>query len=459
MVMCIQYIKLKTKNEYGTRYGYVPCGKCVDCRRKEQNAWKFRLNAEFMSLKKRGWNIAFCTLTYNNEHLPYFPKCVFKEEDKYEKIPCFSRDDVRNWIDRIRQYCKYHYKFVKENAIRYFVASEYGTNTHRPHYHVILAWPQSVGYEEMHKLVSECWQNGYLFPRRPEGERDILPFKVVGDASKAISYVAKYACKDIDLENIIDNKNLKYKHRLMKKCRSFHIQSKSFGFECIKNMDDERKREVFIHGLSFQGDGQVYQVPMYIKNKIVFDNYYVLDDKGHRLVRRKASAFFEKYRKEMYEEKAKFYNEIFESSVSYDWFVKRGVDEELANRFADSIRYYKDRLNYYLGSDVSKCGVLGKFYLAYFGVKYENCRCYYSEDDLVTQWMCRYRKPEINEMLMRGKERVLWSAWKSLQDFCSLVLGCNTYCNILNQSQRSKDERIKKKLLDYYNNVVKGRLV
>lgn len=457
--MCVQYIKLKTKNEYGTRYAYVPCGKCADCRRIEQNAWKFRLNAEFMELKKKGWNVAFCTLTYDNAHLPHFPKELFKEDKEYVKIPCFSRTDVREWIDRVRQYCKYHYNFKNENNIRYFVASEYGSNTHRPHYHAILAWPQCVSYEKMHKLVTECWNNGILFPRKPEGEKDILPFEIVGDNSKAFSYVSKYACKDIDLENIIDKYDLKFKHRLMRKCRSFHIQSRSLGFECIKNMTDEQKREVFIHGLSFQGDGQVYKVPLYIKNKIVFDNYYIIDNRGKRMVRRKASAFFERYKEEMFNEKAKFYNEIFTSSISKDWFIKRGVPQDMATRFEVSIRDIKSRFDYYAGFNVSESGMYGKLYLAYFGVKAESCKCSEDDNDLITQWMCRYRKPELNEQLMRGKENLPWSLWRSLQDYFSLVLGCNTYCNLLNLEKRSDDEKLKKKILDYYNNVVKNRLV
>lgn len=457
--MCIQYIKLKTKNEYGTRYGYVPCGKCVDCRKKLQNAWKFRLNSEFLDLAKKGWNMAFVTLTYSNENLPKIPKVLFKEEEKYQEIPCFSKNDVRVWIDSIRQYCKYHYKFVKGNNIRYFIASEYGSNTHRPHYHAILAWPNSLDYKTMHALCSHYWDKGIMFPRDVNGDKGMLPFEIVGDKSKALTYVSKYACKDIDFEKRIENVELKRKHPLFRKCQSFHIQSQSLGFEVIKNMSDEEKREVFLNGLAFQGDGEMYQVPMYIKNKIVFDNYYVLDNNGKRLVKRKASAFFEKYKEEMFNEKAKFYDQVLSASVSKDWFVKRGVEEELAKKFANSIQYYKNRLDYFAGFDVSGSGMLGKCYLAYFGVKYENCRCYYDNNDLVTQWMCRYRESQINEMLMRGKERVVWSVWKSLQDYCSLVLGCNTYCNLLKQKERENDERLSKKIMDYFNNVVNGRLI
>lgn len=464
--MCIQYIKLKTKNEFGTRYGYVPCGKCVDCRRKLAQAWQFRLNSEFLLLKKKNWNVAFCTLTYSDKKLPKIPKVLFKDETQYSDIPCFSKSDVQDWIKSIRQYCKYHYKFVKGNNIRYFVACEYGTNTHRPHYHALLAWPPTLSYEEMHALCKHFWQDkGIMFPRKPEGDynprsgKEIRSFEVVGDCSKVLSYCSKYACKDVDHEELLERYNLKMSHGLMKKCRSFHIQSQSLGFECIKNMTDEQKRDVFINGLAFQGDGEVYQVPMYIKNKIVFDNYYVFDSNGKRLVKRKASEFFEKYRKEMYEEKAKFYEQVFSASTSKDWFVKRGVEESVAERFENSIGDLKDRLNYSAGYDVFGSGMLGKLYLAYFGVKYESCRCYYSEDDLVEQWMCRYRKEDISEHLMRGKERLVWSCWKSLQDYCSLVLGCNTYCNLLNIQQRSDDEKLKKKILDYYNNVVNVRLI
>ena len=68
--MSSQYTKLKTKNSAGIRAAYVPVQNSQSFRRKQQADWRFRLNAEFQTLKKQGWHLAFATLTYTNEHLP-----------------------------------------------------------------------------------------------------------------------------------------------------------------------------------------------------------------------------------------------------------------------------------------------------------------------------------------------------------------------------------------------------
>ena len=42
-----------------------------------------------------------------------------------------------------------------------------------------------------------------------------------------------------------------------------------------------------------------------MKNKIVYNKYYVVDENGKRLVRREATKFFEEHREELFNEKAK----------------------------------------------------------------------------------------------------------------------------------------------------------
>lgn len=450
--MCLQYIRLKTKNLNATKYGYVPCGKCVECRKAKQDEWKFRLNAEFLKLKKQGWNVAFCTLTYDNKQLPHIPKELFKKEEDYKEVACFSRTDVQNWIGSVRQYFKYHNGFKNGDNIRYFVASEYGSNTHRPHYHAILAWPQRVDYQKMHAVCSHFWNKGFMFPRKPEGDKGMLPFEVVGDMSKAMNYVSKYACKDVDFEDTVEKLNLNTKMRIYRDVRSFHLQSKSMGFEIIKDMSDKEKRDVFVHGISFQGDGQVYKIPLYIKNRIVFDNYYVVKPNGERLVRRKASEFFEKYKNEMFVEKAKFYEKVFEDT-SKEYYIKQGVSESQAEQFENAINCYKDRCYSEFGFDVFGSGVFGQYYMCYFGVDQKHCRVINSFDDAVKQWMRRYHEKEDE---IPENEVVDYNCWKSVQDLCSMILGAQTFCNINIMYQKEKSERLSKKINDYFNNVLGG---
>lgn len=457
--MSSQYIKLQTKNPNAPKYAYIANNKDANGRKQTQNAWKFRLNAEFLNLKKKGWNIAFCTLTYRNENLPKIPKICFKNPENYKEINCFSKSDIQNWIHGVRQYFKYHNNFTNGNNIRYFIASEYGSNTHRPHYHAILAWPNTVDYKTMHQICTEKWEHGHMFPRNVNGDKDMLPFKIVGDASKAINYVAKYACKDIDYEDVTKTLNLNKNLKIYKNCCSFHLQSKSLGFEFIKNMSDQEKHDIFVHGISFQGDGLTYKIPVYIKNKIVFDNYYIINKTtGKRLIRRKASKFFEKYKTELFTEKAKFYEKLFNDSLNPDYFKRRGLNEQQAQKFTDAINYYKDRVNNTIGFDVFGSGVFSHYYMCYFGIDRTCCKSIHSFNDALNQWMRRYKEPQTLEVI-NNNEQINQPIWQSIQDFSSMVLGCNTFCNLLALQEQENKDKLNKKIQDYFNNVLKERLL
>lgn len=464
--MCLQYLKLKTKHQQGLRYAYVPCGKCADCRKAQQNAWKFRLFSEFFDLKKKGWNVAFCTLTYDEESLPKIPEVCFKKSEDYRDIACFDRNSVREWIDSIRQYCKYHYKFVKGNNIRYFIASEYGSNTKRPHYHALLAWPSSLSYVKMHALATHYWKKGFLFPRKPEGDGKCLSFEVVGDASHALAYCSKYACKDIDFEDEVKDVELYDNIRqygegtderayaqIYRNCKSFHIQSVSLGLEPIKNMSDEEKRNVFVNGMAFVGDGNVYKVPVYIKNKILFDNYYIYDEKtGNRMVRREASAFFNKYGEEIFEEKAKFYHK-YVVETNEDWLKKNDVSDTVIEFFSEYLNKYRDAVEYYYGDSLLNDNMMGKMYMAYNNIKQSEC----FDQPLYLQWMMRYKRKEENDKLIEDNDLKIYSniAFYNLRRYWQVVDQLNTYVGVSKIKDRTEQEKITKRIMDYFNNVLR----
>lgn len=467
--MCLRYIKLKTKNESGTRYGYVPCGVCEDCRRKEQNAWRFRLMSEFTTLKQKGWHVGFITLTYDDRHLPKIPKRLFKDDREYKEIPCFSRKDVSGFINDLRTYFKYApncnspVPFTKSNSIRYFVASEFGELRHRPHYHMIIAWPSTVSYKDMHTQIKRLWKYGIVGPQEYTGDASSKwPFEVVGDISQAMNYVSKYACKDVSFRMAI--KGIKFRglkeDKVPKMCDSFHMQSKCLGFELIKNMDNDAKLDLFRKGMSFVGDGQSYQIPMYIKNKLVFDVYYVVDEKGDRLVRRKASEFFEKNKEELFKEKSKFYTKYFAESTTSDFYKVRGVSEELSGQFERTIQYLSRNICDYLGfADISELytdNVIGQLYLAYAGVRFDRC---YDDVDLCNQWMRRYRTEEWNRHDCRGKDLVDPMFLRMFNDYVYFLNGCNTYVGLSKLKDREDETRMINKLRDYFNNVLRPRLI
>lgn len=90
----------------------VPCGKCVYCYKSRQNEWALRLDMEI----KRSKTAKFLTLTYSEENIPAGRS--------------LNMLDVQKFIKRLRK--------KNPEKIKYYYVGEYGNNTKRPHYHMIL---------------------------------------------------------------------------------------------------------------------------------------------------------------------------------------------------------------------------------------------------------------------------------------------------------------------------------
>lgn len=92
----------------------VPCGTCPFCLATKRSDWATRLEYEARQhLVKK-----FVTLTYANPHLTW----------KHGN-PQLNKADVQKYFKRLR----------KAGAhLRYYAVGEYGSNTFRPHYHIIL---------------------------------------------------------------------------------------------------------------------------------------------------------------------------------------------------------------------------------------------------------------------------------------------------------------------------------
>lgn len=94
----------------------VPCGKCAFCLTNKRSSWMFRVHHEMRSQKYPGW---FLTLTYDEKHV--------KRVDDGRLSLRFR--DVQLYLKRIRK-AKYYAKYI--------CVGEYGSETHRPHYHILL---------------------------------------------------------------------------------------------------------------------------------------------------------------------------------------------------------------------------------------------------------------------------------------------------------------------------------
>lgn len=92
----------------------VPCGKCGFCLATRRSDWATRIEYE----SRRWYNSKFVTLTYADNELKF-----------RNGIAQLDKRDLQNYFKRLRK------GGVK---LRYYAVGEYGSQTSRPHYHIIL---------------------------------------------------------------------------------------------------------------------------------------------------------------------------------------------------------------------------------------------------------------------------------------------------------------------------------
>lgn len=120
----------------------IPCGKCQGCRSDRAKAWKVRCVLEKEYFK----NCYFVTLTYANCSIP-----------SKDGVPCLDKEALQKFFKRVRK---------RGAVVRYFACGEYGSDTKRPHYHLILFTDDDIGLipygqNKFHSaLIDDCWKLG-----------------------------------------------------------------------------------------------------------------------------------------------------------------------------------------------------------------------------------------------------------------------------------------------------------
>lgn len=131
----------------------VPCGKCYNCIRRRIDQWVFRLKQENL----RAQEARFVTLTYSNEHCPVTsygnmtlrPKHLQKF---FKRLRYYHNQDGLYDIER-KKVAERLYK--KREPIKYYAVGEYGEETHRPHYHMII-------FNVIDKCIEKAWRKGII---------------------------------------------------------------------------------------------------------------------------------------------------------------------------------------------------------------------------------------------------------------------------------------------------------
>lgn len=212
----------KIKVPYFDKYGdfnenggemYVPCGKCYVCLAARRMQWQFRLECESIQWK----NSVFVTLTMDDSHLHDIRK-----------------SEIQNLFKSMR---------MRGFRFRYYAIGEYGTHTHRPHYHAIIFTDDDVS-----EYIAGYWKNGFSY------------FGNVTPSS--IGYVLHYHVRP----KVVNGKS------------TFFLCSKGLGldwFDLRKQKFVELKSDFMVHNIF----GSVSILPRYYRKKFLSNKPVKLDGK------------------------------------------------------------------------------------------------------------------------------------------------------------------------------------
>lgn len=212
---CVSLVRIKREG----RTLEVPCGKCALCMQRKRDQWTFRIEKEL----KDAISAHFLTLTYDDDNLPLT-----------DSGNTLYKRDCQTFMKRLR---KFDSKVSEINKSRfrtkYFITGEYGTNTDRAHYHLILLNFDKKTIES----IDSIWKKGHTH---------------IGEVNtKSIKYITKYL-----INRIMDEGQ---------RIGEFNLMSKGIGAGYL-----EKNRSIHQNGKEYVIDnsGKKMSLPRYYKEKI-----------------------------------------------------------------------------------------------------------------------------------------------------------------------------------------------
>lgn len=247
----------------------LPCGQCIGCRIDRSRQWANRCMLELQYHD----SAYFVTLTYDDFHIP---KSYYPDPETGEAHTSFTlcKRDFQLWMKRLR-------KKFSVDKIRFFACGEYGTETHRPHYHAIVFGLHLNDLEKYKTVrlgdsyytyynsdsIQETWPNGYV---------------VVGEVTwESCAYVARYVTKKLSGPQAEFYKKFNLEPE-------FSDMSRRPGI--ARQYYDDHSKEIYDHAfihVSTPKGGKKFKPPRYFDRLFDIDNPGMLDDLKER---RKASA-------------------------------------------------------------------------------------------------------------------------------------------------------------------------
>lgn len=219
----------------------VPCGRCFECKKRKSNDWTFRIQQEH----KNAFSAAFVTLTYDPMFVPATKS----------SLKTLVKKDVQDYIKRLRRrqerYCE-EQGFETAPQIRYYACGEYGSQTYRPHYHLII-----FNVLEM-QHCTDSWQKWVYTVNE---KKELLPIGYVDvqvPQEGALRYVAKYLMKPHKIPRWKGDDRLP----------EFHIMSKGFGAQYLTpEMIQWHKKDLNRNYCALKGNIKI-ALPRYYRDRI-----------------------------------------------------------------------------------------------------------------------------------------------------------------------------------------------
>lgn len=248
---------------YNPRVMLIPCGQCIGCRIRQREDWTTRIELEARDYPKE--QVWFITLTYDDDHVPgmivktgeIMRKVQYTwnpGEERPSSVQILLYEDIQKFLKRLRK--------AYRGKLRYFVAGEYGEQTARPHYHMILYGWEPTDLENLYKIH----HNGYYTSKWLGDLWGMGQIQIAQAVPETYRYVAGYVTKK--MYEINGKKGNEY-YKLG--------QTKPFACMSLKpglgdHYYQEHKAEIWRQGYIQCTNGKRAQIPRYYEKQMEAEN-------------------------------------------------------------------------------------------------------------------------------------------------------------------------------------------
>lgn len=264
------------------------CGCCPECLSSKASAVALKAVAEASNHASN----CMITCTYDSYVRDSSGRILCERAPDSSLHVC--KRDVQAFIKRLRRYCDYHYGI----RIKYRVAAEYGSKTHRAHYHIIIfgfCFPDIVLYKRS-KRGNQIYKSAILTSLWKHGICTVDSINITASVAR---YCTKYMSKQFSSED------------------TFSLCSRKIGFDKL-NAD--------FNGKSYMLAGVELPIPRDIWEYQVTKHFGLLHpDMDFRYVRRPklSDGDFYDVRAELYRRSCRrrfFYRRVRDSWIVYQQY-------------------------------------------------------------------------------------------------------------------------------------------